>query len=100
MDIPRAFRRPSLLIKPGIAEEKPQKGLYVHAVIPSILLHWTLSHSPTSKVPAFCHCRDPGAGLLTKAMIVLRSVSVKHLLRPGRGQSPYLKFGSTLTRLA
>ncbi len=30
MDIPRAFRRPSLLIKPGIAEEKPQKGLYVY----------------------------------------------------------------------
>ncbi len=43
MDIPRAFRRPSLLIKLGIAEEKPQKGLYVHVVIPSILLHWTLS---------------------------------------------------------
>ena len=30
MDIPRAFRRPSLLIKPGIAEEKPQKCLYVY----------------------------------------------------------------------
>jgi hypothetical protein len=29
MDIPRAFRRPSLLIKLGIAEEKPQKKAFM-----------------------------------------------------------------------